>query len=89
MQNAPFFVTKLAVKTLPCVILFRKGVATDRVVGFQDLGGKDDFSTRTLEILLVKKGIIEENKREEEDDDYLEGQRRTVRSSVNHDSDSD
>ncbi|GER27990.1 thioredoxin domain-containing protein [Striga asiatica] len=88
-ENAPFFVAKLAVKTLPCVILFRKGVATDRVVGFQDLGGKDDFSTRTLEIHLVKKGIIEENKREEEDDDYLEGQRRTVRSSVNHDSDSD
>ncbi|CAA0834009.1 Thioredoxin domain-containing protein PLP3B [Striga hermonthica] len=88
-ENASFFVAKLAVKTLPCVILFRKGVATDRVVGFQDLGGKDDFSTRTLEILLVKKGIIEVNKREEEDDDYLEGQHRTVRSSVNQDSDSD
>jgi hypothetical protein len=23
LQNAPFFVTKLAIKTLPCVILFR------------------------------------------------------------------
>ena len=34
----------------------RKGVATDRLVGFQDLGGKDDFSTKTLEILLTKKG---------------------------------
>ncbi|KAI3450991.1 hypothetical protein Pfo_007656 [Paulownia fortunei] len=88
-ENAPFFVTKLAIKTLPCVILFRKGVATDRVVGFQDMGGKDDFSTRTLEILLLKKGIIEENKREEEDDDYLEGGQRTVRSSVNPDSDSE
>ncbi|KAL0448350.1 UNVERIFIED_CONTAM: Thioredoxin domain-containing protein PLP3B [Sesamum latifolium] len=88
-ENAPFFVTKLGIKTLPCVILFRKGVATDRLVGFQDLGGKDDFATRTLESFLVKKGIIEENKREEEDDDYLEGSRRTVRSSVNPDSDSD
>ncbi|KAK4417420.1 Thioredoxin domain-containing protein PLP3B [Sesamum alatum] len=88
-ENAPFFVTKLGIKTLPCVILFRKGVATDRLVGFQDLGGKDDFATRTLEIFLVKKGIIEEKKREEEDDDYLEGSRRTVRSSVNPDSDSD
>ncbi|KAL0344280.1 UNVERIFIED_CONTAM: Thioredoxin domain-containing protein PLP3B [Sesamum angustifolium] len=88
-ENAPFFITKLGIKTLPCVILFRKGVATDRLVGFQDLGGKDDFATRTLESFLVKKGIIEENKREEEDDDYLEGSRRTVRSSVNPDSDSD
>lgn len=25
MQNAPFFITKLGVKTLPCVILFRSG----------------------------------------------------------------
>lgn len=34
----------------------RKGIATDRLVGFQDLGGKDDFSTKTLEIFLTKKG---------------------------------
>lgn len=34
----------------------RKGVAVDRLVGFQDLGGKDDFSTKTLEVLLIKKG---------------------------------
>ncbi|KAL7144196.1 hypothetical protein ABFS83_08G242800 [Erythranthe nasuta] len=88
-ENAPFFVSKLGIKTLPCVIMFRKGVATDRVVGFQDLGGKDDFSTRSLEILLLKKGIIEEKKRGEEDDDSLEGRNRTVRSSGNPDSDSD
>ncbi|PPS16275.1 hypothetical protein GOBAR_AA04305 [Gossypium barbadense] len=53
--NAPFFVTKLAVKTLPCVIIFRKGVAVDRLVGFQDLGAKDDFAMRTLEVVLIKK----------------------------------
>jgi len=26
------------------------------LVGFQDVGGKDDFTTRTLEALLIKKG---------------------------------
>ena len=26
-QNAPFFVTKLAVKTLPCVIIFRSAIS--------------------------------------------------------------
>lgn len=117
MQSAPFFVSKLSVKTLPCVILFRsghflccnyyvsisitksrnitrkyywavllvlfklkilfslilfiisyclhsyfvrfffrKGIAVDRLVGFQDLGGKDDFPTRMLENILIKKG---------------------------------
>lgn len=35
---------------------FRKGIAVDRLVGFQDLGGKDDFPTKTLEALLIKKG---------------------------------
>lgn len=91
-ENAPFFVTKLGVKTLPCVILFRKGVAFDRIVGFQDLGAKDDFSTRTLENLLRKKGIIDERKgdKDDEDDnggDY--GKHRSVRLSAVQDSDSD
>ncbi|XP_019182768.1 PREDICTED: thioredoxin domain-containing protein PLP3B-like [Ipomoea nil] len=89
-ENAPFFVTKLGIKTLPCVILFRKGIATDRLVGFQDLGGKDDFSTKTLETYLLKKGIIKENKPDDDDDerDYDNG-RRAVRSSAHSDSDSD
>ncbi|KAJ4846388.1 Thioredoxin domain-containing protein plp3b [Turnera subulata] len=88
--NAPFFVAKLGIKTLPCVILFRKGIAVDRLVGFQDLGGKDDFSTRALEILLIKKGIISEKKADEDDEDeYPESVRRTVRSSMASDSDSD
>ncbi|XP_039003944.1 thioredoxin domain-containing protein PLP3B-like [Hibiscus syriacus] len=89
-ENASFFVTKLAVKTLPCVIIFRKRVAVDRLVGFQDLGGKDDFATRTLEVFLIKKGIISEKKNEDDEDDvYDESRRRSVRSSVNHDSDSE
>lgn len=38
--------------------IFRKGIAVDRLVGFQDMGGKDDFTTKTLEALLIKKGIV-------------------------------
>ncbi|XP_030468269.1 thioredoxin domain-containing protein PLP3B [Syzygium oleosum] len=90
-ENAPFFVAKLGVKTLPCVILFRKGIAVDRLVGFQDLGGKDDFSTRALEALLIKKGIVSEKKDDvvNEDNECLENRHRSVRSSVDPDSDSD
>ncbi|XP_010550428.1 PREDICTED: thioredoxin domain-containing protein PLP3B isoform X4 [Tarenaya hassleriana] len=90
-ENAPFFVAKLGVKTLPCVVLFRKGVAMDRLVGFQDLGAKDDFSTKTLENLLIKKGFLSEKKEDEDDNEgeYREDTRRSVRSSVNIDSDSD
>ncbi|RVX16668.1 Thioredoxin domain-containing protein PLP3B [Vitis vinifera] len=89
-ENAPFFVTKLGVKTLPCVILFRKGIAVDRLIGFQDMGGKDDFATRTFEALLTKKGIVSEKKKDEDDEDgYPESRRNTVRSSVDPNSDSD
>ncbi|KAK9111106.1 hypothetical protein Scep_018625 [Stephania cephalantha] len=99
-ENAPFFVAKLGIKTLPCVILFserlkldfccRKGIAGDRLVGFQDLGGKDDFAIKTLENFLIKKGIIDEQKNDEDDDDVGDNSRgRTVRSSVNYGSDSD
>ncbi|KAK8270542.1 hypothetical protein V6Z12_D11G204100 [Gossypium hirsutum] len=90
-ENAPFFVTKLAVKTLPCVLIFKKGVAVDRLVGFQDLGGKDDFVIRTLEVVLIKKGIVSEKKNDEDDegDVYDESKRKTVRFSLNHDCDSD
>ncbi|XP_057508249.1 thioredoxin domain-containing protein PLP3B-like [Actinidia eriantha] len=88
-ENAPFFVAKLAIKTLPCVILFRNGIGTDRLVGFQDLGGKDDFTTKTLETLFIRKGIINEIKGDEEDEDDHENKNRTVRSSVEINSDSD
>ncbi|GKV29608.1 hypothetical protein SLEP1_g38516 [Rubroshorea leprosula] len=68
-----------------------KGIAFDRVVGFQDIGGKDHFSTEKLEVLLLKNGVISEKKDDEddEDEDYHENTRRTVRSSVNHESDMD
>lgn len=88
-ENAPFFVTKLGIKTLPCVILFQRGIAGDRIVGFEDLGGKDDFSTKKLEAILLKKGIIMERKGGDGEDDDNESRRTSVRSSANVDSDSD
>ncbi|RZC83080.1 hypothetical protein C5167_045868 [Papaver somniferum] len=33
-----------------------EGISVDRLVGFQDLGAKDDFTTARLEKLLIKKG---------------------------------
>nr|VDC75780.1 unnamed protein product [Brassica rapa] len=90
-ENTPFFVTKLAIKTLPCVLLFSKGIAIDRLVGFQDLGTKDDFSTTKLENVLIKKGMLSKKKKEQDDEDaeYQESIRRSVRSSENLDSDSE
>lgn len=51
-QDAPFFTVKLAIKTLPCVIFFRHGVVVGQVVGFDGLGGVEDFQTSALEDVM-------------------------------------
>lgn len=43
---------------LPTVICFMDGVAFDRIVGFEDLGGKDEFPTLLLTRKLVKTGCL-------------------------------
>ena len=57
-QKAPFFVTKLGIKMLPCVIFFSNGVAFDRIIGFEELGGRDDFPTSTFERRLRNAGAL-------------------------------
>lgn len=56
VENAPFLVDRLGVKVLPCVISFVDGNARDRIVGFEDLGGVDDFPTASLEFRLRNAG---------------------------------
>ena len=69
MQDAPFFTEKLQVRMLPCVICFIDGIAGDRVVGFDELGGKDDFKTEKLESRLLNAGVIKPKKEPGEDDE--------------------
>uniref|UniRef100_A0A6U5BAK1 Thioredoxin domain-containing protein n=1 Tax=Hemiselmis andersenii TaxID=464988 RepID=A0A6U5BAK1_HEMAN len=57
-QEAPFFVTKLQIQVLPCIVMFKKGIACDRIVGFEELGGVDDFTQIRLERRLTEQGII-------------------------------
>eukprot|EP00307_Rebecca_sp_RCC1486_P002739 CAMPEP_0119407540 /NCGR_PEP_ID=MMETSP1335-20130426/1387_1 /TAXON_ID=259385 /ORGANISM="Chrysoculter rhomboideus, Strain RCC1486" /LENGTH=265 /DNA_ID=CAMNT_0007431661 /DNA_START=33 /DNA_END=830 /DNA_ORIENTATION=+ len=57
-DKAPFFVTKLAIRTLPTLLIFHDGVCKDRIVGFEELGGEDDFPTRMLEVRLHTAGAI-------------------------------
>jgi thioredoxin-like negative regulator of GroEL len=56
--DTPFFVAKLSVQLLPCVIFFVNGVAVDRVIGFDELGAKDDFPTEMLEARILACGVI-------------------------------
>jgi thiol-disulfide isomerase/thioredoxin len=57
-EKAPFFVQKLVIKTLPTIVLFKDGIAIDRVIGFEELGGNDEFTTKQLEARLEKTGVL-------------------------------
>jgi len=58
-EKAPFFVEKLKIKTLPCVVVFVDGIAKGRQVGFEGLGA-DNFPTAQLAWRLSEHGGIEE-----------------------------
>ncbi|CEP00488.1 Thioredoxin domain-containing protein [Plasmodiophora brassicae] len=57
-EKAPFFVQKLAIRVLPTLVIFNDGVAVDRIIGFNDVGNKDDFATGVLEKRLIRAGAI-------------------------------
>ena len=64
-EKCPFFVNKLQIQMLPTIVLFENGVAIDRIVGFEEVGGQDDFPTMNLVRRLVKGGaLIPKNKSE-------------------------
>merc|ERR1740121_1208646 len=59
-EKAPFFVDKLKIKTLPCAVFFKDGVAVGRQVGFEGLDG-DEFRTLDLAWRIKESGCIEED----------------------------
>lgn len=61
VDKAPFLVDKLKIKVLPCIVLVHDSIIKDRIVGFTDLGGIDEFSTEMLEWRIAHSGIIEYN----------------------------
>ena len=57
-EFSPFFVAKLQIQVLPTIVCFADGIAVDRVVGFGDLGNKDDFPTIALTRRLIRSGTL-------------------------------
>ena len=67
--DAPFFVHKLGVQVLPCVVMFLQGKAYDRIVGFEEFGRRDDFNTALLEARLLEAGAVQPRERGPDDSD--------------------
>ena len=63
-EKATFFVSKLQIQMLPAIIIFENGIMVDQIVGFEELGGQDDFPTMLLIRRLARDGGIRLNKDE-------------------------
>ena len=76
--KAPFFVGKLQIKMLPTLVFFKDGIARDRMVGLDDVGATDEFTTAELEKRIEKAGVIITGDKVTEEE--LEDRRRTAHS---------
>ncbi|KAK1402475.1 Thioredoxin domain-containing protein [Heracleum sosnowskyi] len=57
-EKSPFLTEKLKIVVLPTLALVKKAKVDDYVVGFDELGGTDDFGTEELEDRLAKAQVI-------------------------------
>ncbi|KAI5670661.1 hypothetical protein M9H77_11025 [Catharanthus roseus] len=57
-EKSPYLAEKLRIIVLPTLALIKNAKVDDYVVGFDELGGKDDFSTEELEERLAKAQVI-------------------------------
>merc|ERR1711988_293977 len=58
-EKCPFLVERLKVFMLPTITCVIKGQVADHVVGFDDMGGEDDFPTEALAMRLGAAKVIE------------------------------
>ncbi|XP_064979540.1 thioredoxin domain-containing protein 9 homolog [Musa acuminata AAA Group] len=57
-EKSPFLTEKLRIAVLPTLALVKNAKVEDYVVGFDELGGTDDFSTEELEERLARSQVI-------------------------------
>lgn len=85
-EKSPFLAEKLKIVVLPTLALIKKAKVDDYVVGFDELGGKDDFSTEELEERLAKAQVIFFEGESSLNPSKSSAKTRSVRQSTNPDS---
>ena len=58
VEKCHFLVQRLNIRVLPTILFIKDSKFVDRIVGFDELGGQDDFSTEMLEWRIAKSGAI-------------------------------
>ena len=57
-EKSPFLTERLKIWMLPTLALISKEKVLDYIVGFDDLGGTDDFPTEHLRLVLASKNML-------------------------------
>jgi hypothetical protein len=52
---------RLRIKIIPTIALIKDSKTKDYIVGFTDLGNRDDFSTEMMEWRIAQPGVIKYN----------------------------
>lgn len=60
-EKSPFIAERLKIWMLPTLVLVKDGKTEHSVVGFDELGGGDNFPTSALEQLLLKHDVVMES----------------------------
>lgn len=60
-ENSPFLTQRLRIKVIPTIAIIKDSKTKDFIVGFTDLGNRDDFSTEMLEWRIAQSGAIDYN----------------------------
>ncbi|CAH0730826.1 unnamed protein product, partial [Brenthis ino] len=58
-ERAPFLTGRLKIRVIPTIGLVKNNKTKDFIVGFTDLGNRDDFSTEMLEWRIARSEVIE------------------------------
>ena len=58
-EKCPFLVERLRIKIMPTICIAKEGKTVDFIVGFDDLGGREDFPTEMLEWRIARAGVLE------------------------------
>lgn len=58
-ENCPFLAQRLNIVLMPTILLTKDNYTCDRIEGFDELGGRDDFTTEQLERRLAKHAVID------------------------------
>jgi thioredoxin-like negative regulator of GroEL len=56
-ERFPYVAEKLKIWMLPTLVLIKDGRTDHSIIGFDELGGADNFPTEVLEAILIKWGV--------------------------------